>query len=345
MSRFRLLTPDAQYPDDAQIERRTAGGQVDWNIFRERSPDNIPSDVLAKCDAMVVWHEMPVTRAVIAKLDRCQIIVRAGVGFDHIDLDAATEAGIPVCNTPDYGTSEVADHAIALMLTMRRGIGSYHRNLMDSPQGGFDHTRAPLLGRLRGKTFGVVGLGRIGIATALRAKAFGMRVVAYDPLVSRGTEIAAGVDRVDRIEDLLAQSDVVSLHCPLTPESQKMINAERLAAMQPHAILINTARGAIIDIDSLIDALRNGTIAGAGIDVLPVEPPAPEDAIALAYANGQDPIVGERLFLTPHAAWSSPESVADARRLSVETAMQYLREGTLRNLVNAPTQTRLRAAS
>ncbi|CAM3539959.1 C-terminal binding protein [Thalassospira profundimaris] len=345
MSRFRLLTPDAQYPDDAQIERRTAGDQVDWNIFRERSPDNIPSDVLAKCDAMVVWHEMPVTRAVIAKLDRCRIIVRAGVGFDHIDLDAAAEAGIPVCNTPDYGTSEVADHAIALMLTMRRGIGSYHRNLMDSPQGGFDHARAPLLGRLRGKTFGVVGLGRIGIATALRAKAFGMRVVAYDPLVSRGTEIAAGVDRVDRIEDLLAQSDVVSLHCPLTRESHKMINAERLAAMQPHAILINTARGAIIDIDALIDALRNGTIAGAGIDVLPVEPPAPEDAIARAYANGQDPIVGERLFLTPHAAWSSPESVADARRLSVETAMQYLRDGRLRNLVNAPMQTRLRAAS
>ena len=118
------------------------------------------------------------------------------------------------------------------------------------------------------------------------------------------------MDRCDRIEDLLAQSDVVSLHCPLTPQSHKMINAERLAQMQPHALLINTARGAIIDIEALLDALRNGTIAGAGIDVLPAEPPAPEDAIALAYANGKDPIVGERLFLTPHAAWSSPESVA-----------------------------------
>ncbi|SOC24531.1 C-terminal binding protein [Thalassospira xiamenensis] len=345
MSRFRLLTPDAQYPDDAQIERRTSGDQVDWDIYRERSPENIPADVLGKCDAMVVWHEMPVTRDVIAKLDRCQIIVRAGVGFDHIDLSAAAEAGIPVCNTPDYGTSEVADHAIALMLTMRRGINSYHRNLMDSPRAGFDHARAPLLARLRGKTFGVVGLGRIGIATALRAKAFGMRVLAYDPLVSRGTEIAVGVDRCDRLEDLLSQSDVVSLHCPLTTESHKMINAERLAMMQPHALLINTARGAIIDIDALLDALRNGTIAGAGIDVLPAEPPVPEDAIALAYANGKDPIVGERLFLTPHAAWSSPESVADARRLSVETAMQYLRDGSLRNLVNAPAQKRFSGAA
>lgn len=345
MSRFRLLTPDAQYPDDAQIERRTSGDQVDWDIYRERSPENIPAEVLGNCDAMVVWHEMPVTRAVIAKLDRCRIIVRAGVGFDHIDLDAAAEAGIPVCNTPDYGTSEVADHAIALMLNMRRGISSYHRNLMEGPRAGFDHARAPLLARLRGKTFGVVGLGRIGIATALRAKAFGMRVLAYDPLVSRGTEIAVGVDRCDKLEELLSQSDVVSLHCPLTTESHKMINAERLSMMQPHALLINTARGAIIDIDALLDALRNGTIAGAGIDVLPVEPPAPEDAISLAYANCSDPIVGERLFLTPHAAWSSPESVADARRLSVETAMQYLVDGSLRNLVNAPVQRRLSGAA
>ncbi|MEH6833111.1 MULTISPECIES: C-terminal binding protein [Falsihalocynthiibacter] len=342
MPRFRLLTPDAQYPDDALIERATAGNNIDWDIFREREIHRIPQTVLNSCDAMVVWHEMPVTRSMIAQLERCKIIVRAGVGFDHIDLDAAAEAGIPVCNTPDYGTSEVADHAIALMLNLRRGIGSYHRNLMQSPQTGFDHARAPLLGRLRGKTFGVVGLGRIGIAAALRAKAFGMRVLAYDPLVSRGTEIAVGVDRCESIDELLAQSDVVSLHCPLTPQTHNMINAERLAKMQPHAVLINTARGAIIDINALLTALRAGTIAGAGIDVLPVEPPSPTDALAIAYANGTDPLVGERLFVTPHAAWSSPESVADARRLSVETAVRFLREGKLRNLVNTPATKRVR---
>ncbi|WP_417695144.1 C-terminal binding protein [Roseibium sp.] len=345
MSRLRLLTPDAQYPDDAKIERATAGNAVDWDIFRERSTDRLPDDALRSCDAMVVWHEMPVTRELISKLQRCKIIVRAGVGFDHIDLQAAAEAGIPVCNTPDYGTSEVADHAMALMLTMRRGISSYHRNLMQSPQAGFDHSKAPLLARLRGKTFGVIGLGRIGIAASLRAKAFGMRVLAYDPLVSRGTEIAAGVDRCDHLEELLEQSDVVSLHCPLTAETNKMINAERLAMMQSHAVLINTARGAIIDVEALLEALRQGTIAGAGIDVLPVEPPSETDAIALAYANGADPIVGERLFVTPHAAWSSPESVSDARRLSVETAMQFLNEGRLRNLVNSPLSSALSGAA
>ncbi len=210
---------------------------------------------------------------------------------------------------------------------------------------GFDYLLAPLVGRLRGKTFGVIGLGRIGTATALRAKAFGMRVVAYDPLVSRGTEIAVGVERKESLEELLAISDVVSLHCPLTPETRNMINAHTLPAMRKDSILINTARGGIVDVEALLDALRRGLIAGAGIDVLPIEPPHEDSAIAHAYRGRADPLVGERLIVTPHAAWSSPESVADARRLAVETAMLYLREGQLRNLVNAPAKGGLRGVA
>lgn len=336
MARFRLLTPDAQYADDALIERRTAGVDVDWDIYRERNPQRVSEAALAACDAMVVWHEMKVDRALIATLKRCRIIVRAGVGFDHIDLAAAAELGIPVCNTPDYGTSEVADHAIALMLALRRGIVSYHQHMVASPQTGFDYTLAPLVSRLRGRNFGVVGLGRIGIATALRAKAFGMNVIAYDPLVSRGTEIAVGVEREESLEELLAASHVVSLHCPLTPETHQMINRETLRHMRRDAILINTARGAIINTGAVLEALREGSLAGAGLDVLPVEPPKADDALSLAYAGRLHDLAGNRLILTPHAAWSSPESVADARRLAVETAMLYLREGKLRNLVNTP---------
>lgn len=338
MSSFRLLTPDAQYPDDALIERETAGADVHWSIYRERTPDAIPADEWSRADALVVWHEMPVTADVIARLDRCQVIVRAGVGFDHIDLEAAAARGIPVCNTPDYGTSEVADHAIAMMLNFKRGLSTYHRELMASPQDGFDHARAPLMGRLRGRTFGIVGLGRIGTATALRAKAFGLNVVCYDPHVSRGTEIAVGVQRVETLEALLKVADVVSLHCPLTDETRGMINADTLRLMKPGAIVINTARGAIVDVPALLEALRENVIAGAGLDVLPVEPPSPEDAISRAYAGQSDPLTGERLLLSPHAAWSSPESVADARRLAVETAMLRLRSGTIRNLVNQPEQ-------
>lgn len=335
MARFRLLTPDAQYLDDGLIERQTAGGDATWDIRRARSLSELPDASLAECDALVAWHDMKIDDALIAALKRCRIIVRAGVGFDHIDLAAAAAARIPVCNTPDYGTSEVADHAIGLMLALRRGIVSYHQNLMADPQGGFDYASAPLVRRLRGRVFGVVGLGRIGVAAAIRAKAFGMSVVAYDPYVSRGAEIAVGVDRVERLKALLAVSDVVSLHCPLTDETRALLNAATISEMKRDAILVNTARGAIVDIPALLDALRAGRIAGAGIDVLPVEPPREDDALSIAYRGRKDPMVGERLILTPHAAWSSPESVADARRLSVETAMLYLREGTLRNLVNA----------
>ncbi len=344
MPRFRLLTPDAQYLDDAVIERRTAGPDVDWDIFRERDPAAIPADALAAADALVVWHEMMVDPGFLDRLKRCRIIVRAGVGFDHIDLEAAAARGLPVCNTPDYGTSEVADHAIALMLGLRRGIVSYHQQMTASPQKGFDYLLAPLVSRLRGRTFGIVGLGRIGTATALRAKAFGMHVVAYDPLVSRGTEIAVGVERRETLGEVLAMSDVVSLHCPLTPETRGMINAQTLRQMKRDAILINTARGAIVDTDAVLAALKDGTIAGAGLDVFPTEPPKPGDPLATAYAAQTAGLTGDRLILTPHAAWSSPESVADARRLAVETAMLYLRDGKLRNLVNAPARGTIRAA-
>jgi D-3-phosphoglycerate dehydrogenase / 2-oxoglutarate reductase len=336
MNRFRLMTPDAQYADNGTIERQTAGSDADWDIRRARSLSELPVEAVAACDAVVVWHEMKIDRAFIAELKKCRIIVRAGVGFDHIDLAAAAEVGIPVCNTPDYGTSEVADHAIGLMLALRRGIVSYHQGLVADPQRNFDYSRAPLVRRLRGRTFGIVGLGRIGVATALRAKAFGMTIIAYDPYVARGAEIAVGVNRVESLKELLAASDVVSLHCPLTDETRGMINAATLSQMRRDAILINTARGAIVVIPTLLEALRNGTIAGAGIDVLPIEPPGTDDVLAIAYRDGSDPIVGERLIVTPHAAWSSPESVSDARRLAVETAMLYLRDGKLRNLVNHP---------
>jgi phosphoglycerate dehydrogenase-like enzyme len=335
-SRFRLLTPDAQYADDGLIERNTAGPDVDWSIFRERtrSLERIPAELLAQADALVIWHEVQIDQAFLDTLDRCRIIVRAGVGFDHVDLKATGQAGIPVCNTPDYGTSEVADHAIALMLALSRGITGYHDALRTDPVGNFDSTRAPLVRRLRGRTFGVLGLGRIGIATALRAKAFGYHLIAYDPYASPGTEIAVGVERVKTLDELLSRSDVLSLHAPLTDETRNIINAATLSKMKRDAVLINTARGAMINIPDLLAALEAGTIAGAGIDVLPIEPPLADDPFVAAYRGLENSSLAGRFIVTPHAAWSSPESRADARRLSVETAMLYLRENRLRNLVN-----------
>lgn len=331
---LHLLTPDAQYGDDALVEREAAGPEVRWTIRRERSLEKLTDTDLESADGLVVWHEMPVNADFIARLASCRILVRAGVGYDHIDLEAAGKAGIPVCNTPDYGTSEVADHAIALMQAFTRGIVSYHEAFKHDILSGFDYTKAPLVRRVRGRTFGVVGIGRIGTAAALRARAAGMRIVAFDPYVPRGYEIALGIERVETLEDLLRQADVVSLHCPLTEETRNMIDAEALAMMKRDAILVNTARGAIVDISALLDALRDGTIAAAGLDVMPNEPVPADDPLAQAFASARDGDLAHRLLLTPHAAWSSPESVHDARRLSVETAMLYLRRGMLRNCVN-----------
>jgi len=333
--RLHLLTPDAQYPDDGAIEREMAGPDVDWTICRERTSERLPPDALARADGLVVWHLMRIDADFIALIPNCRVIVRAGVGFDQIDLEAAGRAGIPVCNTPDYGTSEVADHAIALTLALTRGIVCYHEHLVRDPIGGFNSALAPLVRRSRGRTFGVVGFGRIGTATALRAKAFGFRIVGFDPYVSAGTEIAIGIERVGSLEALLGVADIVSLHCPLTAETKGMIGAEAFRRMKPDAILVNTARGEIVDVPALIAAIRQGQIAGAGIDVLPAEPPNPNDAIAVAYRDLKAAGIADRLILTPHAAWSSPESRVDIRRLSVETAMLYLAKGHLRNLVNA----------
>jgi D-3-phosphoglycerate dehydrogenase len=331
--RFTILTPDAQYPDDAVVERQVAGPDVTFLLHRTRQPADIPLADLEACDAFLVWHEMRIDRTLIEKAKRCRIIVRAGVGYNHINLADAAHAGIPVCNTPDYGTSEVADHTIAFLLSLARGIPEFQDKMRHDISTPWQYPETTCMRRIRGTTIGLVGLGRIGIATALRAKAFGLNVVAFDPYVSRGTEIAVGVERVESLEALLRVSDIVSLHCPLTPETEGLIDDAAFAAMKPGALLLNTARGPVVEMNALYRALRTGTVAGAALDVLPTEPPSPDEPLIRDFLAQAEWLKG-RLLLTPHGAWNSPESRHDARRLSIETVMGYLTEGKLRNLVN-----------
>lgn len=330
---LHLFTPDAVYDDGGHIERDAAGPGVHWSILsrHNRHLDEFDAELLASVDAVVVWHGTIIDAAAIERLHRCRIIVRTGAGYDCIDIAAAGRAGIAVCNTPDYGTSEVADHAIALMLNLTRGIATYHGPDAPSLASAFDPGRAPLLRRHRGRVFGVVGLGRIGSAAALRAKAFGFEVLAYDPYLPAGMEIALGVERIESWSDFLGRCDIVTLHAPLTDETRHMVDDAAFGAMKPGAILINTARGGLVDSDALVRSLRSGRLDGAGIDVLPVEPPNHEDALIAACSD--DGLRG-RLVVTPHAAWLSPESLVDARRFSVQTAMRFLRGGPARSLVN-----------
>jgi phosphoglycerate dehydrogenase-like enzyme len=268
-----VLLPDAQYEDDALIEREVLGAGAEVAVHRERRAERIPDGRWRAADALIVYHEVPIDRAVVDRLERCRIVVRAGVGYDQIDIAACGARGIPVCNVPDYGTTEVADHAIALMLGLARGLVSYQERLLADPHGGWHWSGAPLIRRLRGARFCIVGLGRIGTATARRARALDMEVLFHDPYLPDGADLALGFRRTASLDALLGEADVLSLHCPLTEETRDLLDAAAFAALKPGALLINTARGGLIDLSALASALRDGKVGGAGLDVLPQEPP------------------------------------------------------------------------
>lgn len=260
-----------------------------------------------------------------------RVLVRMGVGYDSLDIAKWGRAGVAVCNVPDYGTSEVADHAIALMLSLARGTIGYHTRLVAGGSWGWGG--APCVRRLRGSVFGVVGLGRIGLAAALRARSFGMELAFFDPYVPNGLEIAVGARRMNSLAELMAASSVLSIHAPLGPETRGMIGREALAAAKPDLLLINTARGAIVDVDAACDALAAGQIAGMALDVLPQEPIPADHRLLRALREGA-PWAAGRVVLTPHAAFYSPDAMTDMRRKAFEVVRDYLRDGRLTNCVN-----------
>lgn len=330
---MRILIPDAQFRGDPDIERSVFGPDAVIDVYRAREAREVPETVWRRAEAIILYHEVRIGPPELAPMANCRILVRAGVGFDNIDAAAAGARGLPVCNTPDYGTTDVADHAMAMLLTLTRGTAVYDEALRRDPIGGWDFARPPALRRLSGQVFGVIGLGRIGTATALRARAFGMDVVFYDPYRPDGTELALGLRRHRKVDDLFAEADIVSLHAPLTSETWGLIGADAVAAMKPGAILVNTARGALVDTAAVLEGLRAGRLAAAALDVLPVEPPDAADPLVTAWRRGEAWLNG-RLLLSPHAAFYSAASFQDLRRKSAETARDFLNEGMLRNCVN-----------
>lgn len=330
---LRILIPDAQFAGEETQETQAASDKAAFDVFRTSDPDTIPENVWRACDAVIVWHEMNLTRELIDRLSACRIVVRAGIGFDNIDLIACAERGIPVCNCPDYGTTDVADHAIAMMLALTRGIAFYDHALRKDPIGAWRFDLAPAVRRLRRRILGIVGLGRIGTAVARRARALDMEVRFYDPYVPNGQDLALGFTRCASLAELLEAADVVSLHTPLTDETRDMIDEAALAQMKAEAILVNTARGPLVDPQALLEALRANRICGAALDVLPQEPPAADHPLIEAYGRNEEALSG-RLLLTPHSAFFTEEGLQDLRQKPVRTACNYLLDGRLDNCVN-----------
>jgi C-terminal binding protein len=326
-----VLYPEArQEPDD--LEREVFGPDVRI-VKRDAGALSELSD--ADCDEAdgLMILGFPVAGADLARFPRLRAIVRMGVGYDKLDRPAAAQRNILVCNVPDYGTTEVADHAIALALTLRRGILLHHELQRKNPPAPFRSFQHPLIQRLGRQTFGIVGLGRIGTAVALRAKALQFRVVFYDPYLPNGVELALGIERAATLEDLLRQTDTLSVHAPLTPETRGMLGRDQLALLPKGAVVVNDARGPIVDIDALGELLRDGHIAGAGLDVLPVEPPVePIPELLRAYRAREEWLEG-RLVITPHSAWLTPHSWEDTRRKSAETMRAALLTNRPQNVI------------
>lgn len=265
---------------------------------------------------------LPFPRAALAQLDGTGLLIRCGIGVDIIDVDYATGCGIWVANVPEYCVDEVADHTLLLLLAAARQARHFTRAwAVEGRWAGQQLIRVP---RLAGQTLGVVGLGRIGTQVAARARAFGMRVLACDPRADPGHFGRAGVERVD-FEQLLASSDVVSLHAPHTPETHHLLGADSLARVRPGCIVVNTSRGGLIDLDALDEALERGTVAAAGLDVVEGEP-APDPTHPL-FAR-------PNVFVTPHVAWYSSEARRELGRLAAENATRYVRGERPLNLVN-----------
>lgn len=283
-------------------------------------------------DAIMLYHNLSLTSRTIQRLTQCRLIVRCGAGYDNVDCGLARQQGIPVCNVPDYGTEEVADSAIGLMLSLTRGIHLYSTRMRTRTNPWMYHVAAPLH-RLRGQTLGIIGLGRIGMATALRAKSLGMQVAFYDPSKPDGFDKTLGVKRVESLRELLELSEIVSLHCPLNEETRHMINAESLQWMRDGSYLINTARGDCVDVASIPDALKSGRLAGAAIDVLPQEPPRDDSPLLLAWRDPDHPAY-ERLIINPHAAFYCEEGLEDMRRKGAQACLRALTDKPLRNVVN-----------
>jgi phosphoglycerate dehydrogenase-like enzyme len=303
----------------ATVERGVLDDTAEVRTIAVDFHEPLPAAALA-ADVLLLWHNIPVTAELIARLTRCRALIRNGTGYDSVDTRAAADRGIPVCNVPDYGTEEVADHAIALTLALCRQLFPLDA---EAKRLGWQINVSAKMHRLRTLTFGIVGLGRIGTATALRAKALGFRVFFFDPYVTRGAHKALGLERVESLDELLRGSDVVSIHCPLTAKTRGMIGARELALLKPSAYLVNTARGDLVQKAPLLAALRAGRLGGAGLDVVEDEP-----------LRSAEEAATPNLIVTCHAAFCSPEGMIEMRTTSAKIARAALRGEPVWNRVN-----------
>jgi D-3-phosphoglycerate dehydrogenase len=297
-------------PGQAAVEEeilRAAGAEV----FATGELESADALALARgADALMVGLNR-VSAGLMAEIPNLKIVARVGTGVDAIDIPAATARGVWVTNVPDYSIDEVSGHAIALVLAQARMLFP-HR--VAGREGVWRYRAETPIRRFTDQTLGILGIGRIGGASARKGVGLGINVIAYDPYVSDERFVELGVRRVE-FDTLMRESDYLTLHVPLNDETRGIIDARALSLMKPTAYIVNTARGEVIDVDALVEAVRAGTIAGAGIDVLPEEPPPSDHPI----------LHEERIIVTPHIGWASVEAGYDSKVRGSEDVVRVLR--------------------
>lgn len=319
MATYKVFMTDKTWPD-LELEKRVLSSiDAELVLSRGGTPEEICEEG-SDCDALMVLFT-PMGRENLEFFTRCRVLVRMGIGFNTVDMEAATEKGIMVANVPDYCQDEVADHTIALFLEITRKAGMLDNQVKS---GGWDMDIANPVPRLQGKTFGLLGCGGIGLRTGRRAASFGMRVAGYDPFLPENVFDEEGIKKYTDFDKFVSEVDALSLHIPLTSETHEIINERTLKMMKPDAYLVNSSRGPLIDEDALFDALESGAIAGAGLDVLCEEPPKGTPRLARA----------KNIVITPHAAWNSTEAIPELRIKSAEEVVRALTEGRPRHLIN-----------
>jgi D-3-phosphoglycerate dehydrogenase len=312
---YRVLVTDHPWPD-LEVERQVLNSLPVELIDAPDGSEGTLSRLATEADAIAVcWAR--VTRTVLEAATRCRIVARLGIGLDNIDIPVATQRGMLVTNVPDYCVEEVADHTLALLLAAARNITFFHGR---AKRGEYELAAAPRMQRLSRQTVGLLGLGRIGRRTAEKARGIGLRVIAS---TRSGDAHGSGVEVVS-LERLLAESDYLCLHAPLTDATRKIINAAALAQMKPTAVLINTSRGGLVDEAALHDALTQRRLAGAALDVFDPEPP---DLSRPLFQH-------ERVIVTPHAAFVSEEAVLELRTRVAMQIRDALIGGMPENVVN-----------
>lgn len=323
------------YIKNPNIEKKILGNKVKIINLNQKNEEKFP-ETIKDADAILVWHAN-LTDKTFKKLKKCKAIIRYGVGVDNIDLKAAKKYKISIANTPDYGIDEVADTASGLILSLTRKIFLYNNNCKNYkniwqenvPK---ENKNYPVK-RLRNLNLGIIGLGRIGSALALRMKAFNMNIGFYDPFVKSGYEKTIGIKKFDNLIELTKFSNVISINCVLNNETKGMINNKFLKDIKKGSVIINTARGAIVDkLDTLYYGLKSGKLSGIGLDVLPEEPPSAKEKLIKIWKNKKN-LLGNKIIINPHSGYFSSESIVEMRVKASQNIKSAINNKKIKNIV------------